>query len=309
MRLSLDRDLDGSRGLQKFGASLIECLRDNFDVQLVGAQQKSDVHLVIIQGALKPGARNVVRIDGVYYDVKRLGMNGSIARSLARMDGVIYQSSWCKIFAENMLKVKPRRFAVIHNGTDQSKFENVPVDKMGFDEVFLVCAHWRINKRLQSVVESFLEARAITGKNLGLFVLGKADYICDSLYVKYFDYVTGSKFYSLYRSSDYMCHICHLDACPNSVVEGLSAGLPVLCNNIGGTPELVKSDGIVLKLDKPFDFKPIKSMEIVGPNSVDNTTLINGMLQMMEKSWDVNRPDLDISVSAKRYYDFFQDLL
>ncbi len=310
MRLSLDRDLSGVRGLQRFGSLLLGRLREKYGVQVVKKGQKSDIHFLIINGVRKSGAKNVVRLDGVYYDIKRLRMNDSIRSTVKKMDGVIYQSKWCKTFVETMLKVRPKCSEVIYNGTDQSKFKKVKLEEdFGFDKVFLACAHWRVNKRLKSITKSFLQAREESDMKLGLFVVGEADYYEANDGVLYYDLVRNDRLYGIYKNADYMCHICHLDACPNAVVEGLSAGLPVLCNNIGGTPEIVQKDGIVLELDKPFNFKAIKSMGAVGPKSVDTTILTQGMLDMTKREWDVSRPDLDISVSAKKYYEFFKSLL
>lgn len=309
MKLSLDINLSGSRGLQRFGSLLLDKLRDLHGVKIVGKGQKSDIHFLIINGVRKQGSKNVVRLDGVYYDVKRLRMNDSIRSTIRKMDGVIYQSKWCKTFVETMLKVRPKCSVVIYNGADQSKFRKAKSEGHDFDKVFLACAHWRVNKRLKSIIRSFLQAREESDQNLGLFVVGEADHREISEAIRYYGVVRDDKLYGIYKSSDYMCHICHLDACPNAVVEGLSAGLPVLCNNIGGTPEIVQKDGIALELDKPFNFKAIKSMGVVGPKSVDKALLTQGMLDMTQKEWVVSRPDLDISVSARNYYEFFKYLL
>lgn len=310
MRLSLDRNLSGARGLQRFGSLLLDRLRKQHGVKIVDKRQKSDIHFLIINGTRKHGSKNVVRLDGVYYDVKRLRMNDSIRDTMNKMDGVIYQSNWCKIFVETMLKVRSKRSVVICNGTDQSKFKKAKSEEdYGFDKIFLACAHWRVNKRLKSITRSFLRAREASDKNLGLFIVGEADHCEVNDGVIYYDLVNNDRLYGIYKRADYMCHICHLDACPNAVVEGLSAGLPVLCNNIGGTPEIVQKDGIVLNLDKPFNFKAIKNMKAVGPKSVDGNILTRGMLDMTEKNWFVSRPDLDIGVSASKYYEFFKSLL
>lgn len=307
MRLSLsEKFLEPSRvrGIQKFGLLLVRELQDNFGVKIV--KTNPDINLSVIQGPRSLGAKNVIRLDGVYYDVARLKMNNSIKSSLRKADGIIYQSEWSKIFVERMLRSVPRESAVVYNGAKTSLYTAAAKNKRGFDKVVLCCANWRSNKRLKSIVKSFLRCRDRTKTNLGLFVIGKPDYTCDDASVKFFGTVT-EEIYSLYASADYMCHICHLDACPNSVVEGLCAGLPVLCNNIGGTPELVKTDGVVANLDVQFNFSPVASMKAVS--KVDIDILTDGMVEMVSREWNVSRADLDISVSAAGYHDFFVELL
>lgn len=307
MRISVSHHWkqDKRRGFKKFAALLLKELVLNHEVQIVGSDQRSDIHLTMIHGPQKKKSKNILRIDGVYYDKGRLTQNRAIAQSIRCFDAVVFQSKWCETFATRMLNVRPKVSKVIYNGTKQNKVTNI--EEREFDRVFVCCANWRPNKRLKAITKAFLRAREASAENWGLFVLGNPDYEFAHDSIRYFGYVDDPC--SIYRSSDYMCHICHLDACPNSVVEGLSAGLPVLCNNIGGTPELVKDSGIILNMDEPFNFKPVKNMEAVGSRSVNQQLLVNGMLEMSSRLWNVNRPDLDISVSARAYYELFEYIL
>ena len=284
MRLSVSRDLESKsiRGLQKFGLLLINELRSKYNVRIVSGRDQSDIHLIIISGKMKPNCKNVVRIDGVYYDLGRLKLNGPIKSTVRKADGVVFQSEWCDKFVTGMLQVSPNRSTVIHNGVNQSALSDITANKHNFDKVFVCCSSWRVNKRLKSIVQAFVEV-AKEYPTTGLFIIGKPDYECSHPNVKYFGKLHGPKLWSAYKSSDYMCHICHLDACPNSVVEGLSIGLPVLCNNIGGTPEIVGESGIILPIDKPFDFRPIKNMSKVGTKSVNHDILVKGMKYMIRE--------------------------
>ncbi len=296
----------GRRGLQKFGHILLEELQSTYKVRIVPESAKSDIHLTIISGKLKKRAKNVLRIDGVYYDIGRRVMNGAIKRSIESSDGVVFQSQWCEKFATTMLKTRAKMSTVVHNGVKQSQFKGSPVVRE-FDKAFICCSHWRINKRLESIVHAVLEIRKRTGVDLGLYVIGKPDYELSSKHIKYAGNVQSVS--PFYASADYMCHICHIDACPNAVIEGLSAGLPVVCNNIGGTPEIVGKSGVIVDLDRPFDFRYIRDMEDVGPSSVNKEKLIVGMMKVMDQKWEISRPELDISVAAKGYYDFFTSLM
>ena len=304
VKVSFSRDFKGqARGIQKFGALLSGHLQ-NLGAKIVAKHERSDIHLAFVHGSHKQGAKTILRVDGVYYDRKRLHSNASIKKSVASLDGVVFQSKWAKTFVEGMLKVRSKKSTVIYNGTDQTVFKRQPTE---FDHVFLCCANWRVNKRLKSIVRAFEVLLKQTSKNVGLFVVGKPDFVLEHPSIRYFGQVKNIA--DIYAQSDYMCHICHLDACPNSVVEGLSAGLPVLCNNIGGTPELVGSDGIILPLDQAFNFKPIERMAAVGHKIVNHALLVKGMEEMMDRTWQVSRPDLSIEVSAKQYFDFFNEIL
>jgi glycosyltransferase involved in cell wall biosynthesis len=308
MRLSLARMPKGNRGIDRFLSLLITKLKEQ-GVEIVDTDKRSDIHLAVISGSKKKGSRNVVRIDGVYYDTARLGNNKTIKNTIQSFEGVVYQSAWSKKFATGMLRVSNPKSAVIWNGTDPSIYRKADPYKHDFDKAFVCCAHWRPNKRLAATIEAFRRTRKQLDRNLGLFIVGEPDCkVPNDPAIKAFGSVKKrSELASIYRASNYLVHICHLDACPNSVVEALVCGLPVLSNNIGGTPELVGSDGIILPLDQPFNFKPVSSIDRVVP--IDLDILADGMKSMVARDWVVDRPDLDISRSAQQYMRFFGELL
>ena len=304
-KISCNKSLNGNRGLQKFCKILLAEMSEKFGVRIV--DNRSDIHLCIIRNEPKPGAKILLRIDGVYYDKKRIGMNRPIARSISTADGVIYQSKWSQTLAEKMLKTKARKSAVAWNAVKQSQIPNKRPNEFGFDKMFICCSHWRVNKRLKSIVNSFIKFNSEFDLNYGLLVAGDHDYFVDNSNVKFIG--ISNNLWNLYSQSDYMCHICHLDSCPNTVVAALSAGLPVLCNNICGTHELVGADGVILNIDKSFNFNTIGNIKDVGSHIVNNNVIIEGMKQIASREWKVNRPDLDVSQSAKKYYDFCMEIL
>lgn len=314
MRLSLERDMSGQRGWSNFMRTLVDSLQKNHGVILVDKNSKSDIHLSVISG-FKKGSKNITRIDGVYYDINRLKRNDSIRSSLNTSDGVIFQSKWCHTFATNMLKVYPKNYTVVFNGVNQEEIKQakpIPLDNLGFDKIWISCAHFRVNKRPEAIAQAFLKAREKSKQNIGMVFVGafkdERMKLQDSS-IKYLNEIEHSQLFGYFKSADWMVHICHVDSCPNSVIEGLSSGLPVLSNNIGGTPEIVGKNGLVVNLDKPFSYTPLTDMKFTGSKYVDKDVLADGMIKMMEQKWEVSRPDLDINVTAKQYYDFFIKVL
>jgi glycosyltransferase involved in cell wall biosynthesis len=307
MKVSFGRDFKKMSGIDNFLRQLAPALSD-LGVKIVDKSQKCDIHLSPVSGH-KPNCKNIIRIDGVYYDESRLRLNEAIRRAIKRADGVVFQSRWSRKFATRMLRVSPQKSAVVYNGASRSVYRNAKaIDKRGFDKVFVTCANWRPNKRPASIIRSFIAANEKSSQRLGLFVLGKISKIeIEHPNIVYFGSIRFDAVPQVLAASDFMVHICHLDSCPNAVVEGLLAGLPVLCNNIGGTPEIVGRSGIILNLDAPFDFKPIPRMKQVS--KVDEAVLTSGMLDMLRHNWKIDRPDLDIKVIAKLYHKFFLQVL
>jgi glycosyltransferase involved in cell wall biosynthesis len=59
----------------------------------------------------------------------------------------------------------------------------------------------------------------------------------------------------IFSASNWMLHTAWLDHCPNTVVEALSQGTPVICSEQGGTKELVQGYGIILKENIEYNFE------------------------------------------------------
>ena len=62
----------------------------------------------------------------------------------------------------------------------------------------------------------------------------------------------------------------YLDPCPNTVIEAMSCGLPVLYSSSGGVPELVGKDaGVPLKVKNDYTLKFVTpSKEAVGSGMI-----------------------------------------
>jgi glycosyltransferase involved in cell wall biosynthesis len=78
-------------------------------------------------------------------------------------------------------------------------------------------------------------------------------------------------------------------------------GMPVLSNNIGGTPEIVGKSGLVINIDNPFDGRPLVSMSQVGDDSVNIELLADGIVQAWESRRFEERMDLTIDNCARKY--------
>lgn len=256
------------------------------------------VGLNFIHGDVKRNHFNVLRVDGVYYDRPRMGQNAPIARSIASHDLVIYQSEFSRNFAERMLGVKARRSCVIHNGTAMR-----PSPPCARGPLVIASARWRPNKRPRAIAEAFALACDHMGLHSELHMVGDVDHRSRISHrnVKYRGSMGHGDMWALFSTARMMIHVCHLDSCPNSVVECLRMGVPVLCNNIGGTREVVGDSGFIADIDKEFTFEPIADMSQVGDSSIDIELLAQAISDGYRNAVPVVRDDLDIGVCAERY--------
>lgn len=69
----------------------------------------------------------------------------------------------------------------------------------------------------------------------------------------------------VYRKADAYVMTKHNDPCPNTVLEALSTGLPVLYSDSGGVPELVGTEaGVPLACPEDWDVPRVPTAEAIG---------------------------------------------
>ena len=77
----------------------------------------------------------------------------------------------------------------------------------------------------------------------------------------------------IYNSADIYFYFVHQSNCPNSVLEAMACGLPILTTNTGGVPELVTNNtGICLKTEESWErpFTPDVSDALNGVKNIIN---------------------------------------
>ena len=259
------------------------------------------------RGKPPKGAKRIHRADGVYFDSLlsgKTGMNKRISEAINKSHAVIYQSNHAKLMCQGILKIRNKNDTIIYNGSDEFP-RDISIDKLGFDKMLVACAKWRPLKRPVSIAKGFLKSGL---SDAVLVMIGEIDskYKVKHPNIKYVGKISSKDTYKYYASCDGVIHISRMDACPNVVVEALVAGKPVLGNNVGGTPELIQEDGIIIKIDPAYNYKmfPMKNPDSVGPNRI-----ANGIHDLLNREWSINRDDLTIRDSARRYYEYFRQVL
>lgn len=281
-------------------------LKEELEKQGLSFNLESINRLSIITGKYKKGYNNILRLDGLYLDSRNTrGNSDSLNRRIFKChkiyDHIIYQSEFSKKCYEEFTG-KERPSSVIYNGVPDYFFEKCePIDKpLGFEKVVIASSKWRRHKRIEEAISAFSDPRL---KDIALVILGG------------YKNVNAKNIFSLpkikphdlpkyLQMADCMVHLSWLDWCPNSVVEGLACGLPVLCSHNGGTKELVKNDGVVIKIED--DYKIGEQVPLYKPPKVDIDTIVKGVLKLIEMPKIKTRHDLKISNTALLYSKLFK---
>ena len=297
-----------SGGPKAFRDRIRPALKGVTDISITGDEKSNfDLELVFIRKKTKHNKPYVIRLDGVYYKQKHLYHNDPIKRSAQKAKHVIFQSKYSEQMFKSITKFSPKRSTVVYNGINLEKVAKVEPNINIPPGSIVACSQWkrRPNKRPLSIIKGYLEA----GISNPLFIIGKTHSEWRTEYQNKNIYFVGEKksseILSIMKACSYQIHLCHVDSCPNVVVEGLACGLNVLCSNLGGTKEIVKDDGVVLDIDR-WDFKPISADAFSKLDNLNPQAVAQGIHDLIKIKKRANRTDLDIKLVAGKYADIFR---
>lgn len=293
---------DGLNGPSIFGLRLKNQLEEEGFI----FKDDSKNRISIISGKKIKGSNNILRLDGLYLDAggregKSENLNKRIFKSYKAFDKIVFQSDFSKKCYESFTGVKKENY-IIPNGVPEVFFNKIdPATRPeGFDKIVIASSRWRRHKRIEECIKAFKDKRL---KNVALVILGgyKSVDMPNVFCLPRIPHVDLPKYYQM---ADAMIHLAWLDWCPNTVVEGLASRLPVLCSHNGGTKELVKDDGIVVKLEE--DYKIGEEVFLYRPPKVDINTIVEGILKLIEMPKIKERGDLKISNTCLSYSSLFK---
>ncbi|MFX0140287.1 MAG: glycosyltransferase family 4 protein [Candidatus Hodarchaeota archaeon] len=308
-----DKNINELKGKSLFCARLANEFRLN-GIKVTGnLESKTDISLNVIKLKHKKSAKKILRLDNVWHDTAKQWeqKNRNIQESLKKADGVIYQSEFARTMCNKFLGEPDCPSIVIFNGSDPNYYKNITPIKEPYEHIFLAFSKWRPHKRLRDIIESFLLAEI---PNSILIVAGHLDRsgIDKKDALKYFSkfntrwigMVEHSILASYLKIARASIHICWFDACPNSVVEAIVAGVPVITNNTGGTFEIVgPSGGYILYLDEPYDYKPV---DLYNPPPINRNKIAEALWDCIEDPPVIDCEHVDIKNIAKQYLDFME---
>lgn len=298
----------GKTGKGQFISRLIPALR-RLNVKIVfSPNDKFDLCLCVSNIKIQTKAKKILRLDGVYYNQqssKHINLNNKLKKFIHKCDGIVYQSQFSRDVCNRYLGKTNKPQAIIYNGIDKKSFSQIEPAKSEYKHNFLAAARWRRFKRLKEIIKSFL---LLNNDNSCLWIAGDVDNKTKHPRIKYLGYLKPTLLASYYKMADACIHISWVDACPNTVIESIGSGTPVICNNVGGTPEIVKNSGMICKIDQPYNFKAFDPYHCP---TINCNTVSKAMQKVIEKQqdFDMKRKDIDINNIAQRYKDFFKEVL
>jgi glycosyltransferase involved in cell wall biosynthesis len=184
-----------------------------------------------------------------------MATNYRMQRDICLSDFVIYQSAFSKEMADHFLYNRQSDYAIVFNGVDLDNFRPVPFRSRR--RRLLSCGEIRHEYMLGTVLPVFKEIWR--DYDLELSIVGSLDSLNREMLdefvqsepeagrrIEWVGFVPNIEIPKFMQQSDILIHPRLGDNCPNTVIEALACGLPVVCGSWGGTAELVGDAGIVV---------------------------------------------------------------
>ena len=265
---------------------------------------------------LKPNSINILKKskipiilnqNGVFYpgwydgDWKKKNLEMSSIYHQANF--VFWQSMFCKTCADKFLGKRKGPGEILYNSVDTKVFIPKKNYLTGNQKTFNFLITGKIFSELEYRVTAAIKGLDLAikkGLNANLILAGELE---DKVLInckKLLDKLKISERFSyigrysqkdaplIYQKGDAYIMLKYKDPCPNTVIEAMSCGLPILYSNSGGLPELVsKKCGIGLQVKETW-----KKGNVI-PNYCD---IADGMLKVYEnhKKFSKNARNLAI---------------
>ena len=214
--------------------------------------------------------------------------NARMAKVHAAADHVFYQSEFCKRCAEQFLGRRAGGSEILFNAVDTGHFSprQYAIHKGPFTFLLTGKIGPATAYRLTSSIAGLAAARA-GGLDVHLAIAGLIDAEIEASarlqigrlgladVVTFKGPYTGAQAPAIYRAANAYLMTKHNDPCPNTVLEAMACGLPILYSASGGVPEQVGADaGVGLSVPETFE-------QDVFP---EPQAIAEGMLRIMQNN-------------------------
>ncbi|MEG3618529.1 glycosyltransferase family 4 protein [Magnetovibrio sp. PR-2] len=247
------------------------------------------------------------------------GQNQRMARTYHQADYVFYQSEFCKRSADKFLGEREGPGEILYNAVDTTFYCPAEKTSPSTDHAVRFLLTGKIDDHMYYRVESSIKGLAAAKDvDAELLVAGwvapealkQAQNLADELEVaervRFLGRYTQEEAPGIYQAADAYIMTKHNDPCPNTVLEALASGLPVLYSDTGGVGELVGEAGIGLACEQGWDAPKVPTDEAMAQGMkdivADLPTFAASARQRAEQRFDIRHWE-------RRHREIFTQLL
>jgi len=213
----------------------------------------------------------VLNQNGVFYPGWFAGdwraKNSEMAIGYHAADHVFYQSAFCKAAADEFLGPRDQSGEILFNAIDTDHFsprDDFTAARIPYRYLLTGKIGGHLFYRLETAIRGLAGVRA-EGLDAALEIAGwlepdalsRAEHLVNELgigsHVEFSGSYTQEEAPTIYRRADAYIMTKHNDPCPNTVIEALACGLPIVYSDSGGVPELVVDCGVRLECEKSWE--------------------------------------------------------
>ena len=267
----------------------------------------------------------ILNQNGVYYPGwykgDWIGMNKKMSTAYQNADYVFWQSEFCKKSANKFLGLREGKGEVLYNAVDTKIFyPNILKQDISLLKLLVT---GRVENNNFYRIENIIKSAVLLNKlnlNFRIDFYGSIDrdnykkvnkMILDLKLqgkVNVFGIYSQINAPKIYRSYDIYLIMNYMDPCPNTVIEAMSSGLPIIFSATGGLNELVGlKAGIGLKVIENWDFEPFSPL----PHQIADAILIvkSKLISMGTASRERALKKFDINIWINRHNLIFKTML
>jgi glycosyltransferase involved in cell wall biosynthesis len=207
------------------------------------------------------GKKVIVRMGGVFDKFYRKSnplVRFLIRKILALPDILIVQSEYWKNFVSRL--TDPAKIRVINNFLDTDEFFCPPRSNDEYKRILFICGSEAKRKGLDVVLESirYLSHDGI-GTSKFVFVATnehirkRVEQLNVAPYVEFHGVLSKDEMRRMYREADIFLLPSFGEGFPNSMLEAMASGLPVIATRVGAVPEVIEdgTNGILIDPGDP----------------------------------------------------------
>ena len=218
----------------------------------------------LVERAKLRGVKVVLNQNGVYFPALKVDdwkeRNAAMRRMIEVSDVVLFQSEFSRVAASRFLCEPFAAWEVLPNGVDTTRF--LPSGESAGGPCRLLTTSLVTNDYLMAHFERLLHALARLRERREDWHLTCAGTLSPGPYedrarslaaemglrdrVTWLPRFSGAEAPTVYRQADVYLHFKTNDWCPNTVLEAMASGLPVVHCAAGGAAELVGDSGVAV---------------------------------------------------------------
>lgn len=310
--------LPSYNGKGKFRWRLAKALQ-SLGHDIVDNPRLCDIHFRTNALPASQHGKRIVRLDDPCYSREAMhvrnmskGGNDQIRKAVQKADGIVYQSTVSQRMCEAVVGIHNKQNMIIPNGVDPDDFQPSCIPLRGRKNYLMACQFLHPLRRLPRLLECWDQFVKDKDDAFLHIVYGESigdPRISDHKNIEILPLLKQPDLNNLISSCDVAIFIKFQDSCPNLAAEVLACGTPLIVNETNGILESVDHQHVtVVPIDGPYQFGMRDWKE---PPFRQGETLLEALETIYKE--DKRRldfpPKLHIMNVAKRYADFFEEVL